>query len=466
MITWKNGKYTMNERSWDRLLKSIEDGLVVPVLGPQVLIAQGSNDSFQARVARQLLEFYDCDPGGDPLPPFRELNEAVTRLKRDHPIQDFYGDIHDAIQKLTAKSDAAISESVKHIAAISHFRLFVTLTPDDLLARSLRTRCTVNEIIHSPYLPTSEGVDLPTDWLSRQGEVYLLYLFGKSRPAPMFAIHDEDILEYVHNIIARGSHVPVKFFDELQQRSLLLIGCNFPEWLSRFFLRLTNQRRLSDTQRKREWLVEALKPEEELIYFLKSYSEGTEILSDISPAAFIVELHQRWLARNGAADQVAPVQVEIVPHNTLFFISYCRSPDFPSAIKLVESLKLLGVADNEIWFDQSAIEPGQDFRERILDGLRTCRYFVPLISSSADQLDEKFFRREWNDALDRSKSIQGRTFVVPVIVDQAYDPEHYQRVPREWKDTLHFGHAPDGLPDEQTNSLLKNLIRAERQRSV
>lgn len=457
----------MNERSWERLLKSIEDGLVVPVLGPQVLIRQ-NGDSMQAQIARQLVEFYGDDSGSDTLPPFRELNAVVARLKQNHPIQDLYGDIHDAIEKLMPKNAADIPQSVKQIATITHFRLFVTLTPDDLLARSLRTRCAVNEIIHSPYLPTSEGSDLPIDWLSHPGEVYLLYLFGKSRPAPMFAIHDEDLLEYVHNIIARGSHVPVKFFDELQQRNLLLIGCNFPEWLSRFFLRLTNQKRLSDTQRKREWLVEALQPEEGLIYFLKSYSASTEVLSDISPAAFIAELHQRWLARNGAAPEIGatPAQAEIIPRNTLFFVSYCRAPDLPAATKLVESLKSVGVAENEIWFDKSEIEPGQEFRERILDGIRSCRYFVPLISSAADQLDEKFFRREWNEAIDRNKSIQGRTFVVPIIVDHAYDPESYVRVPREWKDILHFGHAPMGQPDEQTSALLKKLIRTERSAGV
>lgn len=455
----------MNERSWDRLLKSIEDGLVVPVLGPQVLIDQDSKGSLQAQIARQLLKFYDDDIGSDALPPCHELNAVVTRLKQNHPIQDLYGDIHDAIEKLMPKNETDIPQSVRQIAAITHFRLFVTLTPDDLLARSLRARCAVNEIIHSPYLPTSEGSDLPTDWLSRPGEVHLLYLFGKSRPAPMYAIHDEDILEYVHNIIARGSHVPVKFFDELQQRNLLLIGCNFPEWLSRFFLRLTNQRRLSDMQRKREWLVEALRPEEDLIYFLRSYSEGTEVLPDISPTTFIAELHQRWLARNGAVaeGEVTAAKAEIIPRNTLFFVSYCRAPDFSAAAKLVASLKSLGVAENEIWFDKSEIEPGQDFRERILDGIRSCRYFVPLISNAADQLDEKFFRREWHEAIDRSKSIQGRTFVVPMIVDQAYDPESYTRVPREWKDELHFGHAPIGQPDEQTSALLKKLIRAERQ---
>lgn len=455
----------MNERNWDRLLKSIEEGLVVPVMGPQLITSLNSSSSFQSQIAQQLLKMYDYALGHDVLMPHQELNDAVTRLKRDHPIQDLYGDIHDVIGQLTPNTDAELPEAIKQITAIRDFRLFVTLTPDDLLARSLQAQVTVNEIIHSPYLPTSEGSDLPNDWRSRPGEVYLLYLFGKSRSAPMFAIHDEDMLEYVHNVIARGSHVPVKFFAELQQRNLLLIGCNFPEWLSRFFLRLMNQKRLSDTQRKREWLIDALQPEKELIYFLESYSEGTEVLSDISPQSFIQQLSQRWLARHGADEQAPLSQVEMVPKHTLFFISYCRAPDLPAAIQLVAALKTLGVAEHEIWFDKSAIEPGQDFRERILDGIRTCRYFIPLISSAADQLDEKFFRREWNEAIDRSKSIQGRIFIVPIIADQNYDPEGYIRVPLAWKDNLHFGHAPLGQPNEQTNALLKKLIRSERQQS-
>jgi hypothetical protein len=153
----------------------------------------------------------------------------------------------------------------------------------------------------------------------------------------------------------------------------------------------------------------------------------------------------------------------VVPRGCLFFLSYCRSTDLPAAETLFESMLSQGVAHEEIWFDRTALDPGQDFRERILEGIRSCRYFVPLISRPADALDEKFFRREWGEAVDRGKSIQGRTFVVPVIVDQDYQPQAYQRVPREWRDGLDFGHAPAGLPDERTSGLLKTLIRAERQ---
>jgi TIR domain-containing protein/SIR2-like protein len=454
----------MNERSWERLLRSIDDGLVVPVLGPQVLTGE-DGDALQKKIARQLLSFYD-EPDDSPLTPFYELSEVVTRLKNKHNLQDLYADIHDAIEQLISAKDSNIPEPIRKIAAITSFRLFVTLTPDDLLARCLRTRCAANEIIYSPYLPTSEGSDLPKDWQSRQGEVQLLYLFGKSRPAPMFAIHDEDFLEYVHNIIARGSHVPLKFLDELQQRSLLLIGCSFPEWLSRFFLRFTNQSRLSESHRKREWLIDAQSIDKDLVYFLESFSGGTEILSDISPSTFIAELHQRWLVRHGSPEQIPSSNHHHVPRGVMFFISYCRATDLPAAEKLFESLKSQGVSSTEIWFDRTAIEPGQDFHERILEGIRSCRYFIPVISQSADNLDEKYFRREWNEAIDRGKSIQGRMFVVPIIVDQAYEPQGYQRVPRVWADNLDFGFAPIGLPDERTNFLFRKLIRAERQQSA
>ena len=319
----------MNERSWERLLKSIDDGLVVPVLGPQLLTSE-SGDTLQRKIALQLLSFYD-EPDDIALTPFYELSEVVTRLKDKYNLQDLYADIHDAIEQLASAIGSNIPEPVNKIAAITSFRLFVTLTPDDLLTRCLRTRCATNEIIYFPYLPTSEGSDLPRDWLSRQGEVQLLYLFGKSRPAPMFAIHDEDFLEYVHNIIARGSHVPIKFLNELQQRSLLLIGCNFPEWLSRFFLRLTNQGRLSEVQRKREWLIDEQSLDKDLIFFLESFSGGTEILSDISPAAFIAELHQRWSTRHCDPEQTPALDNKNVPRGVMFFISYCRATDLPAA---------------------------------------------------------------------------------------------------------------------------------------
>jgi hypothetical protein len=353
--------------------------------------------------------------------------------------------------------------AIRQLAEISDFRLFVTLTPDDLLARCLRQRVAVNEIVHSPYLPSSENGDLPTDWQQRNGEVQLLYLFGKARSAPMFAIHDEDILEYAHNIIARGSHAREGFVSELRHRNLLLLGSNFPDWLGRFFLRTANPLRLmSDNKPKRDFVVEDQSPDHGLTLFLRCFSRDTEVLAEMPPREFVAELHRRWTAERGAAPP-PPGEPEPPSPCTLFFVSYCRDTDAGAAQAFVTYMREeLGVAEREIWFDRTVLEPGDRFARSIFEGIRSCRYFVPLISRPADAIAEKFFRSEWKAALERETRIMGETFVLPQIVDADYRPQQYQRVPPEWTDNVDFGHAPSGLPDERTALRLRRLIRAAR----
>lgn len=459
----------MNEASWKSLLDKIQESNVVPIIGSRLLVGADGHTSLQGQIAKRLLQDYGVETGEVPLPPFRELNEAVSRLKGNPEVrlQDLYDSVHDAIRAVTTAGDFAVPVPIRQLAQIADFRLLVTLTPDDLLARSLRQRCAVNEIVHSPNLPTSEGKDLPRDWQARAGEVHLLYLFGKSRSAPMFAIHDEDALEYAHNVIAHGSHVPSAFLGELQQRNLLLIGCNFPDWLSRFFLRAANQKRLSE-QDKRAWLIEELQPKDSLTYFLESYNKSTQILSDTSPVEFVAELHRRWMAEHGAgAQETDPTADEAVPRGTMFFISYSRKTDLPRAESLYQAILKQGVAEGEVWFDRKTIEPGEDFRRSILDGIRSCRYFLPLLSQAANSREAGFVFREWRAATDLLKDMN-RKFVLPVIVDADYVPERYTfESVRVWADdmNLDFGHAPEGVPNGQLEAKLKKLVRDARKRS-
>ncbi len=454
----------MNETGWKRLLDKIGESNVVPIIGTRLLVEGDGKTSLQAKVAARLLHDRGKDADEISLPLFRELNEAVSQLKRSVDLQELYEDVHDALDAVTGGDDFAIPTPIQQLAEIADFRLFVTLTPDDLLARNLRRRCAVNEIIYSPNLPTTEGKDLLSDWQTHPGEVNVLYLFGKSRSAPMFAIHDEDVLEYAHNVIAHGNQILGVFLGELQQRNLLLIGCNFPEWLSRFFLRATNQKRLSENYR-RSWLVEQLKPEESFTCFLSSYGGGTEVLSDLSPVEFVAELHRRWMNEHGVAAQEPKRPAdEMVPRGTIFFISYSRQTDRARAESLYQSLLKLGVTQGEVWFDRHSIEPGQDFKRRILDGIRSCRYFLPLLSRSSDRREEAFVFTEWKQADERQKGVN-RDFLFPVIVDNEFEPKCYTAKPvPKWRDDEHvdFAHAPEGVPDERLETKLKKLVRASR----
>jgi hypothetical protein len=407
----------------------------------------------------------DCgkDAGEQSLPPFRELNEAVSQLKGSVAPQDLYDAVYEAIRAVTDGTDFTTPTPIRQLAEIADFRLFVTLTPDDLLARSLSRRCAVNEMIHSPNLPTSEGRDLLPGWQTRPGEANVLYLFGKYRSAPMFAIHDEDVLEYAHNVIANGRQILGVFLGELQQRNLLLIGCNFPEWLSRFFLRATNQKRLSENYR-RSWLIEQLKPEESFTCFLSSYGGGTEVLTDLSPVEFVAELHQRWMSEHGAEGQGPESTVgKAVRRGTMFFISYSRKTDLPHAERLYQSLLSLGVTESEVWFDRKTLEPGQDFQRGILDGIRSCRYFLPLLSRASNQRDEAFVFKEWGEATERLKGMN-YDFLIPVVIDADFAPECYTAKPVPvWADMhLNFAHAPEGRPDDGLEKKLRELVRDTR----
>lgn len=453
----------MNEAGWKRLIAKIGEGNVIPIIGSRLLVWADGRASLQAQIATRLMHNNGKDVDERSLPAFRELNEAVSLLKGSVAPQELYDAVCEEICAVTGGKDFTIPPPIEQLAEIADFRLFVTLTPDDLLARSLRRRCAVNEMIHSPNLPTSEGRDLLPGWQTRPGEANVLYLFGKSRSAPMFAIHDEDVLEYAHNVIANGRQILGVFLGELQQRNLLLIGCNFPEWLNRFFLRATNQKRLSENYR-RSWLIEQLKPEETFTCFLNSYGGGTEVLSDLSPVEFVAELHQRWMNEHGAAAQERESTAgEVVRRGTMFFISYSRKTDLPHAERLYQSLLSLGVIESEVWFDRKTLEPGQDFQRAILDGIRSCRYFLPLLSRATNQRDEAFVFKEWGEATERQKGTN-YDFLIPVVVDADFKPECYTaRSVSAWADLhLNYAHAPEGRPDDGLEKKLRELVRDTR----
>ena len=303
----------MKDRDWRRLLELMKEGTVVPLIGARLLVDADGTSPLTDRVARRLLADYDMDLGDEALPPFRELSEVATRLKGKlkNP-QDLYGDVDSAFKIIGMVEDSdrardtgeavAIPKPLHQLAQISDFHVMVTLTPDDMLARALKTCQTggprggaLAQASHQRSVrPASRRPRRPA---APRRPVELLYLFGKSRPTPLFAIHDEDVLEYAHNIIAGGSHAPKKFMGVLQECSLLLIGCNFPEWLSRFVLRATRKVRLADSGGRREWLVDRLGQEDPFVGFLGQYSPETEVLTNVDPAQFVNELYERWTPR-------------------------------------------------------------------------------------------------------------------------------------------------------------------------
>ena len=127
---------------------------------------------------------------------------------------------------------------------------------------------------------------------------------------------------------------------------------------------------------------------------------------------------------------------------------------------LYQALLRLGVTESEVWFDRKSIEPGQDFQRSILQGIRGCRYFLPLLSKACNTREEAFVFTEWDEANKRLPAMN-REFIFPVIVDVDFEPEAYTARPAmNWADrNLDFAHAPEGAPDGRFEAKLKKLLR-------
>jgi hypothetical protein len=458
---------------WDDLMAFVEEGQVVPVVGSELLEIdhEGQRHRLYRVVAARLLERYGLTaidpiegvlpPGTVVLRPFRELNDAVCALTAvGRRLQDLYRPVNDSLRAVLAGL-GEMPRGLRDLAAVANFDLFITTTCDDLLLRTMNDvrfggAANVDLIEFSPNLSTDRRRDIPE--LRPTGYVAVFYAFGRASASPQFAIHDEDTLECVHKL--QTGQGPERMVGALKERNLLLVGCNFPDWLGRFVLRVVNQQRLSSGDRiKREFVVDgALHADESFTAFVERFSQNTKVFA--GPALeFTAELRRQWEMRHPpAADAPAAVRPDTTVGREEFFISYSAA-DRAAAARLADAIARVGGA--VVWFDRHDLVPGDDWKATITAAVRRCSVFLPLLSTSTEARQEAFFREEWREAADRARRIQGRRFIVPIIVDEQYDPARYTLLPETFHG-IQFGHAPGGVPDERLAAQLVAEIRARR----
>jgi hypothetical protein len=181
----------------------------------------------------------------------------------------------------------------------------------------------------------------------------------------------------------------------------------------------------------------------------------------MEPTAFVAELRARWeedsAARPRAAVDTAGPPAPDAPR---IFISYMRE-DADAARRLCDAITSLG---GDVWLDERRLGPGDAWEDEILTAIRhTVGLFVPIISANTEWAEEGYVFKEWSEAVQRSRSILDRRFIVPVIVDDDYegDPSRYRQIPDDFG-RLHFGRAPGGNPDAELLAMLTAEIRAMR----
>ncbi len=463
---------------WDDLLEYIEERRVVPIVGAELLTAedaQGRTVPLIALVAAQLaarLRVPADDCTGDDA-----LHLVVCRyLQRGGRREEIYPRLRAVMKDLAPRVPPALRE----LARIRHFTTFVTTTFDSLLAQALDEErfggaARTQSIAYAP----NHVQDLPAP--AQRGDTpHVFHLLGRLSASPDYVITEEDTLEFF-TAIQSESKRPGVLLDELKSSHLLLLGNSFPDWLTRFFIRIAKSGRLSLQREESEIIADRTSAgDPRLVLFLRNFSYRTQIYEQGSAVDFVRELSARYLARNPppAPAAVVPPPAATAPASTsapasaaagtpdaatamqpgAVFISYSR-PDAPAVRKLHAALEAAGI---DAWLDQRRLEGGDDFDAQIRRNIRACSYFLPIISASTQSRHEGYFRLEWDLAVERSRLIaETIPFILPVVIDPVAEADAL--VPERFR-AVHWTRLPGGDPTPEFIERMVRLIREHRKR--
>ena len=240
----------------------------------------------------------------------------------------------------------------------------------------------------------------------------------------------EIIIDLIKNISGKTEDIVFKY---MQGKSFLFIGCNYEDWLFRFFIRALFNRKYDDKyeEDQRKFISDDFDnlKNHSLVIFLEN--NETQVFYPGNSVQFVDELFNRLLRING----------EIVPENNFSktaFISFIGADRYPAKL-LAERLRADGIS---VWYDEWKIGVGSSVMNAIKKGIDSCRAFIPIYSENASALfvDEnkslKYHIHEWEWAFSNHLSGQNPKYILPVSVDdgdfryELFKDLAYLRIPK------------------------------------
>ena len=446
---------TLDDDAWDDLLSYIEERRVIPIVGSELLRINTPSGPklLYDWLAERLVGKLGVDASQLPQP--YTLNDVICLFLAARGRRE---EAYVRLRSILRDAPLEPSDTLRRLAAITDFDLFVSTTFDPLLENAINQErfggAPNTEVVS--YAP-NRVVDLPGE-REQWSRPVLYHLFGRVSASPTYVISDEDLLEFICAL--QNEHLaPEKLFHELEHNHLLFIGSSFSNWLARLFLRMAKRQRLSDPRDVGEVLADdSTGKDERLMAFLQQVSVRSRVYAGAE--RFVDELHTRWTARHRPSpsaassttvNRFAPPAREM-PDNAVF-ISYARE-DLAAVQQIKAGLEAAGITT---WFDMDRLEGGDDYDRKIRRNIERCSYFIPVVSAATQRRTEAYFRREWSYALDRTRNMaDGAVFLLPVTTDGTNPYEAL--VPDRFK-AVHFTHLPGGVVGEEFTRRLRDFMR-------
>lgn len=382
------------ETQWNHLINEIAKGNVIPVIGPDFLIADKIN------LHTQIIEF------------------LARKLKIEKAPKTFSQLIYD--EKFPRKKNKIYHFVNQVVTALGSQK-----TPNKLLVKLLETK-RFPFVITTSFTPIVEQVmktvwgkeprvlifknDPNNDIAKGKGDVRnakeiteptVFYMFGKSCDCEMhpdFVLTDLDMMQFCSCWVS-GIGTPPVLSNIIKDKYLLVLGNNYSDWLLRFiWYSLRSNEKLSSSLFVKE------SSDDELMGFLNRL----EVFTQTSPETVVNEI-QRRLTEYDEMEQDA----DSFDYNTDVFISYSRR-DQMTAESLMNALTKRGLS---VWMDNyGGIDDAEYWRAAIVRGIKGCRIFIPLLTSNVEMefAEEHEYRAEWNIAATRSSKMGNVPFIFPL----------------------------------------------------
>jgi len=436
---------------WDQLLQVVEEGHVIPVVGPDLLTVRlGSRYvpfySYLATRLGQALDVVD-QPAED-----LDLNTVACRyLAKGKPVEELYPALKSV---MPGDDEIAIPEPLLKLAAIDRLQLFVTTTFDPFLERALnQVRFDGKKRTEVYTFSPNAGRDLPQN-LDLSDRPVVFHLFGRISAVPLsFALTQEDTLEFFHSLQSETRR-PNVLFDKLSQESLLIIGSSFGDWLARFFLRAAKRQRLLEVRGKSDYVAESsANRNQSLVLFLHHFSHSTKLYEG-SPVEFVSEFSRRWTDEHPSdAKKEAETDATSAITPGAVFLSYA-SEDKDVVRVIRDALEAAGI---DVFFDKKNLEAGDEWEPKLKRYISKCSVFLPVISKHTLTPLRRFFRVEWSCGLEEARgAAQSGKFIAPVAIDETKPEE--ELLPPEFQ-KFQWQFLPDGKPSPEFVSLIRQLFR-------
>ena len=209
------------ERLWDQLLQFIDEGRVIPVIGPELLLLDidGKTTLLYAYLAERLAQRLQLT-----LQPEDTLNAVVCRyLAQDGEISGRIFTLHSNRPCRHCRNSSSRNRC-SNSPQFCHSRLFVTTCFDPLLAHALnQVRYGGQEKTQVLTFSPESNKDLPVP-VEQLDRATVFHLFGNLSAVPDYAVTEEDVLEFMHALQSKTTR-PEKLFDALVKQNLIVIGC-------------------------------------------------------------------------------------------------------------------------------------------------------------------------------------------------------------------------------------------------